>query len=83
MSCNLDYQIPKFFPVIFHNLSGYDSHLFITKLKGKCEDKNEKIKCIPRNEENYITFSREVVVDSFVKDGKNVLVKRDLRFIDS
>ena len=37
----------------------------------------------PQNEENYITFSREVVVDSFAKDGKNVLVKRDLRFIDS
>jgi len=24
-----------------------------------------------------------VVVDSFVKDGKNVMVKRDLRFVDS
>jgi len=70
VSCNLVYQISKFFPVIFHNLSGYDSHLFIKKLKGGCEDKNETIKCIPKNEENYITFSREVVVDSFVKDGK-------------
>ena len=79
----MNYQIPKFFPVIFHNLSGYDSHLFIKKLKDKCEDKNEKIKCVPQNEENYIAFSREVVVDSLVKDGKNVLVKRDLRFIDS
>ena len=27
--CNLKYNIPKFFPVVFYNLSGYDSHLFI------------------------------------------------------
>ena len=27
--CNLKYKAPKFFPVVFHNLSGYDSHLFI------------------------------------------------------
>ena len=27
--CNQQYKIAKFFPVVFHNLSGYDSHLFI------------------------------------------------------
>ena len=27
--CNLKYKVPKFFPVVFHNLSGYDNHLFI------------------------------------------------------
>jgi len=96
VSCNLEYQIPKFFLMIFHNLSGYDSHLFIKKLKVKCEDKNEKINCIAKSEENYITFSKKVLVDSFMKgvidkdeDGsevrthKEVLVKRELRFIDS
>ena len=32
-SGNLKYKIPKFFPVVFHNLSGYDSHLFIKTLE--------------------------------------------------
>ena len=29
--CNLKYKYPNFTPVVFHNLSGYDSHLFIKK----------------------------------------------------
>ena len=29
--CNLKYRKPNFTPVVFHNLSGYDSHLFIKK----------------------------------------------------
>ena len=31
-SCNLKYSKPKGVPVFFHNLTGYDSHLFIKKL---------------------------------------------------
>ena len=82
--CNLSYQIPKFFPVVFHNLSGYDSHLFVKKLKG-VENNSEKIKCIPCNEEKYISFSREVIVGEYfsLEKGKKVPVKRELRFIDS
>ena len=80
-SCNINYKEPKFIPVVLHNLSGYDSHLFIKKLRGS---NGEKINCIPINEEKYISFSREVVVDKFVnKEIKEVLVKRELRFIDS
>ena len=30
-SCNLKYRKPNFIPVVIHNLSGYDSHLFIKK----------------------------------------------------
>ncbi|XP_072048278.1 uncharacterized protein [Amphiura filiformis] len=78
--CNLRYRKPKFFPVIFHNLAGYDAHLFVKNL-GKTEG---KIDCIPNNEEKYISFTKQIVVDSFVnKEGKEVEVKRDLRFIDS
>jgi len=32
--CNLNYKIPTLFPVVFHNLTGYDIHLFIKKLRG-------------------------------------------------
>jgi hypothetical protein len=79
--CNINYKAPKFFPVVFHNLSGYDSHLFIKKLRG---NNGEKINCIPNNEEKYISFSRDVIVDKFInKEGKEVSVKRELRFIDS
>jgi hypothetical protein len=78
--CNLHYKIPTFYPVIFHNLSGYDAHLFIRNL-GVTEG---DIKCIPNNEEKYISFTKEIVVDSFVsKDGKEKEVKRSIRFVDS
>ena len=26
--CNVRYKIPSYIPVVFHNLSGYDAHLF-------------------------------------------------------
>ena len=40
--------------------------------------------CIANNEENYISFSRDVVVNKFIdKKGVEVLVRRQLRFIDS
>ena len=78
--CNLKYKVPKFVPVVFHNLSGYDSPLFTKTLGNSKGD----ISCIPNNEENYISFTKQVIVDKFVnKELKEVNVKRDLRFIDS
>ena len=77
--CNLQFKKPKFTPVIFHNLSGYDAHLFVKNL-GVSEG---NIKCIPNNEEKYISFSKEIVVDSWEKDGKKVEVKHEIRFLDS
>ena len=78
--CNLKYRLPKFYPVIFHNLSGYDSHLFIKNL-GKSEG---KIDCIPCNEEKYISFTKHILVDKFKnKKGEEKEVIREIRFIDS
>ena len=31
-SCNLQYKIPSYIPVVFHNLAGYDAHFFIREL---------------------------------------------------
>ena len=76
---NLKYKVPKFFPVVFQNLSGYDSHLFIKTL-GISEG---GLSCTPNNEENYIAFTKQVIVDKFInKEGKEVHVNRELRFID-
>ena len=79
-SCNLKYKKPNFIPVIFHNLSGYDSHLFIKNLG--YTDGN--IDCIPNNEEKYISFTKNTVTGSYTnKEGKTKPIKHKIRFIDS
>ena len=79
-SCNLKYKKPKFIPVVFHNLSGYDSHLFIKNLG--FTDGN--IDCISNNEEKYISFTKNTVVGSYTnKEGKDKPIKHKIRFIDS
>ena len=77
--CNLQFKKPKFTPVIFHNLSGYDAHLFVKNL-GKSEG---DIKCIPNNEEKYISFSKDIIVGEYEKDGKKHEIKHEIRFLDS
>ena len=67
--------------MIFHNLAGYDAHLFIKNL-GVSEG---NIDCIPNNEEKYISFTKHVEVDRFTpkNEEKEKIVTRELRFIDS
>ena len=79
-SCNLKYKKPKFIPVVFHNLSGYDSHLFIKNLG--FTDGN--IDCIPNNEEKYISFTKNIMTGSYTNtEGKDTPIKHNIRFIDS
>lgn len=67
-TCNLLYRVPKFIPVIMHNSAKYDTHL----------------NCIAQNEEDYISFSKYVKVDTYTdKNGKERDVFIELRFIDS
>ena len=46
-SCNLQCRKPLILPVVFHNLQGYDAHLFIKQLSGLPGELN----CIPSTEE--------------------------------
>lgn len=52
--CNIQFRLPKFVPVFFHNLAGYDCHLFIRNLG----EMLGKIKVIAKNKENYISFTK-------------------------
>ena len=76
--CNLNYKIPKFFPVVFHNLANYDAHLFVKNMG--CSEGD--IGCFANNEEKYISFSKRLVVDTFMGDvkeevdGEKVVVKK-------
>ena len=54
-NCNLKYLIPDYIPIVFHNLSGYDDHLFIKEL-GRRFNKND-IGVIAENKEKYISFN--------------------------
>ena len=79
-SCNLRCKKPRILPVIFHNLQGYDAHLFIkelAKIQGKLD-------CIPSTEENYISFSKNIKVGEYEDyTGLTLPINFEIRFIDS
>ena len=75
------YRIPSYIPVVFHNLSGYDTHLFIRESGVHSRD---TMKVIAKNKEDYISFSVEVAADKYVdKTGNEKDKLIELRFIDS
>ena len=84
--CNLKYNKPNSISVFFHNLAGYDSHLFIKKL-GFTEG---NIDCIPNNEEKYISFSKTIKTGKYTnKKGETkdktfkIVFKDSLKFMSS
>ena len=83
-NCNLKYKIPDHIPIVFHNLSGYDAHLFIKEL-GRKFNKND-IGDIAENKEKYISFNVKINIKLAGvrdKDGKEVYKNIKLKFIDS
>ena len=87
-TCNLKYRKPESVPVFFHNLTGYDSHLFIKKLGSS--NKKETIECVPNNEEKYITFTKTIITGQYTNkkgEEKNktfkIVFKDSLKFMSS
>lgn len=70
--CNLMFRVCPFVPVIFHNLAGYDSHLFITEL-AKYEG---AFKIIPKTKEKYMSITK-------LFHRKNSSRPIQVKFIDS
>ena len=80
--CNLQYKIPSYIPTVFHNLSGYDVHLFIKELAAS-STVGAKMGVIAKNKEDYISFSIKVEVDKYIdKNGIEKSKEIELRFID-
>ena len=74
--CNINFQLTKKIPVIFHNLKGYDSHLIFSELNKF----NIKISAIPNGLEKYMAFflgKNLVFIDSmqFMNFSLDKLVK--------
>ena len=86
--CNLKYRRLTFTPVVIHNLTNYDAHLFVKHLGYSEGD----ISCIANNEEKYIFFSKQITVGTYKKSAINEEgdiyyldkpISHTIRFIDS
>ena len=81
--CNLKLRKSITFPVIFHNLTGYDSHLFVKDLADSCGN----VDAIPHNEQKYMSFTKKVLVDEKeVEENGEKKIKKvywKLKFLDS
>ncbi|XP_036144452.1 uncharacterized protein LOC118646224 [Monomorium pharaonis] len=75
--CNLNYQNASYMPVIFHNLSGYDSHFIIKEIATAFKGKTDVLLI---TKEKYISFTKHVVDTADKLDPHNYI---KLRFIDT
>jgi len=76
-NCNLNYKNSFYIPIVFHNLSGYDSHFIIKEIATTFEG---KIDVLPITKEKYISFTKYVKDITEKSDFRNCI---KLRFIDS
>ncbi|XP_076665017.1 uncharacterized protein LOC143367266 [Andrena cerasifolii] len=74
--CNLNYKNAFYIPIVFHNLSGYDSHFIIEEIATAFEG---SVGVLPITKEKYISFTKNVE-DTADSDSRKCI---KLRFIDS
>lgn len=74
-SCNIAYVVNTHVPVVFHNLSGYDSHFIIREISTQFSG---DISIIPINDQKYISFTKTIS-----ERAVNYRQHIKLRFIDS
>lgn len=55
--CNLSYRNSAIIPIVFHNLSGYDSHFIIKQISLEIAG---EVTLIPNSYENYISFIKTI-----------------------
>ncbi|XP_071055512.1 uncharacterized protein [Onthophagus taurus] len=78
--CNINYKLPMFIPVFFHNLSNYDAHMFVKSIALN----KEEVEVIAQNKEKYISFFKKIVVGETTDNkGKKRKVFMKIRFVDS
>ena len=83
-NCNLKYWIPDHIPIVFHNLSGYDGHLFIKELRKKFNRHDTGV--IAEKQKKYISINIKINVkfaEVSKENGKEVCKNIHLRFIYS
>ncbi|KAJ8960079.1 hypothetical protein NQ318_009522 [Aromia moschata] len=66
--------IPNCIPIIFHNMSGYDFHMFIKELFS--DKKNANV--IVQSKEKYIFFAKYLHVDTYI-DKKAYVTKKNTK----
>ena len=78
--CSFRYKIPEFIPVAFHNLSGYDAHLFIKEISKHFNA--DEIGCIAESKEKYISIT--IYTKAKIQHPtKDIRKKITIRFIDT
>ncbi|XP_011700257.1 PREDICTED: uncharacterized protein LOC105457338 [Wasmannia auropunctata] len=77
-NCNLNYKDSHCIPVVFHNLSGYDSHFIIKEIATMFAG---DVYLLPITKEKYISFTKYVNSTEETENNRKICIQ--LRFIDS